>query len=300
MTLDARFREFARKYPRPSAHPAGATSNGDSTWDQDCGVFVYRFGQYVIGATAWVRANRVYGPTAWDVALASGALNPHAARCPAGGIHWWKSNTVSGRPGHVGVDLDGGGTRLAMATYAVISALAPALGYQSVSGYSRAKPAMKYAGWTDNYAGARYPLTAPAGTGPRPLPRTWKDAEMPKVIRRTTGDPEWSLIWPPLRGATPIERGYIVTVDPVRAKWWARNYDAGQGNEDAFERAEYVEAQEMARLDHEAWLRGQPVGGQGAVEIDYARIKADLAGLIPSVETIAGAVADEQWARQKE
>ena len=82
---------------------------------------------------------------------------------------------------------------------------------------------------------------------------------MPALIKRTDGNPEWSLVWPSLRGPDEKQRGYIVTTDPERAKWWARFYERGQGSGDKFERDEYVKAQAMARLDHEAWLAAQPV-----------------------------------------
>lgn len=168
-TLDEQFREFARKYPTPASHPNGPTANGDTTWDQDCAAFVYRFGMFVIGNQAWQDACEVFGPTAWDVARASGTLNADASKAPGGAIHWWRSSTLSGKPGHVGVDLIGGGTKLAMATYAADPELAPALGYASVAGYSAAKPAMKYVGWSLNYGGARFPITASAGGGATPI-----------------------------------------------------------------------------------------------------------------------------------
>lgn len=100
-------------------------------------------------------------------------------------------------------------------------------------------------------------LSATAGGGTTPLPNKRKDTDMPAVIKRATDTPEWSLIWPPLRGTSDLERGYEVTTDPERAKWWARFYELGQGTEDVFERDDYVKAQEFARLDHAAWLRGQ-------------------------------------------
>lgn len=138
---------FGQKYPNPAAHPNGATDNGDPTWDQDCAAFLNRFGEYT--TPGW--APRVYGPDAWDVAKASGPLNTDAARAPIGAIHWWR-----GGAGHVGVDLRGGGTHVAMASHAATSQVAPALGTQSVAGYNRARPSMTYAGWTTNYAGAAF------------------------------------------------------------------------------------------------------------------------------------------------
>jgi len=88
-----------------------------------------------------------------------------------------------------------------------------------------------------------------------------KENDMPAVIKRTEGTPEWSLIWPPLAGVDDLQKGYVVTNDPERAKWWTRFYELGAGTEDKFTRDEYIAAQKYARLDHEAWLRGQVAGG---------------------------------------
>ena len=100
---------------------------------------------------------------------------------------------------------------------------------------------------------------------------------MPAVIERTEGTPEWSLVWPSLAGPSAIERGYIVTRDRERAQWWERFYELGYGTADKFGRDEYIEAQKFARLDHAAWLAGQPGSATPApVVIDYVK----LAGLI--------------------
>lgn len=94
------------------------------------------------------------------------------------------------------------------------------------------------------------------------------------------------MVWPPLRGPDEKQRGYIVTTDPERAKWWTRFYEAGFDASDKFSRAEYIKAQEMARLDHEAWLAGQ--SALTAPAIDYSELAQHLS--IPSVAEIVSGV----------
>ena len=122
---------------------------------------------------------------------------------------------------------------------------------------------------------------------------------MPAVIKRTEGPPEWSLVAPSLAGPSEIERGYVVTSDPKRALWWERFYELGSGTADAFGRDEYVAAQKYARLDHDAWLAGQPGSATSTpVVIDYVK----LAGLIktPTLTEIAEAVNDDAAKRLTE
>jgi len=114
-----------------------------------------------------------------------------------------------------------------------------------------------------------------AGGEATPISTTSEGDSMPAVIERTEGTPEWSLVWPSLAGPSAIERGYIVTRDRERAQWWERFYELGYGTADKFGRDEYIEAQKFARLDHAAWLAGQPATATPAV-IDYEK----LAGLI--------------------
>lgn len=123
--------------------------------------------------------------------------------------------------------------------------------------------------------------TAVSGAGSSgggvPIPR--KDNDMPALIKRNTTPPEWSLIHPALRGPSELERGYIVTADPVRAIWWARFYAEGSGSEDSFARDDYVAAQASARLDATAW----PVSGGGTVPTGLAT-KADVDAAVASIQ----------------
>ena len=129
--------------------------------------------------------------------------------------------------------------------------------------------------------------------GGTPITMRKRDLTMPALIKRTGGTSEWSLVWPALAGPTSLERGYIVTTDAVRAKWWARFYETGQGSEDQFDRNTYVEAQANARLDHSAWLLGQTA----PVVIDYTKLAAAVK--IPTLAEIATAVNDDAAARLK-
>ena len=145
MVTDVQFaqlaRDYAARYPRPNT--------GEASWDQMCGNLMFRFGAYT--TAGW--NPRVSGPTAWTVAQNSGLLNGDSSQAPAGAIHWWKSG-AGGHPGHTAVDLHGGGRYTFMATWAVAERLGEAIGIQSVTGYSNAKPFMLYQGWTRSYAGA--------------------------------------------------------------------------------------------------------------------------------------------------
>ena len=116
--------------------------------------------------------------------------------------------------------------------------------------------------------------TKPASGETAPITEPLKGVDMPAVIKRTEGTPEWSLVWPSLVGQSKLERGYVVTTDPKRALWWERFYENGSGTADGFGRDEYIAAQEFARLDHAAWRSGQTTSP--APVIDYAK----LAGLI--------------------
>ena len=129
--------------------------------------------------------------------------------------------------------------------------------------------------------------SAPAASDTTPFQTFPEGDSMPAVIERTEGTPEWSLVLPSLAGPSELERGYIVTSDPKRALWWERFYELGSGTADKFGRDEYIAAQKFARLDHEAWVAGQP----DATTIDYTK----LASLIklPTAVQIAKTVNDD-------
>lgn len=180
VTLESKARDYARANQRPNT--------GEASWDQMCGNLMYRFGRFVHG-TGW--NPRITGPTAWDVALASGGRNMNPAAAPIGAIHWWR-NKSGNTPGHTGRDLVGGGTKVFMATWSVAESLGQAIGIQSVAGYSTAKSFMQYEGWTDNYAGAATTGSSLAGL------------DVVEIIDKPIGDIMARYIWAPGRGGLLI------------------------------------------------------------------------------------------------
>jgi hypothetical protein len=123
-------------------------------------------------------------------------------------------------------------------------------------------------GLVRNIAGERWhyqDVTAGGGfAGHTPTPITEEDEEddmyAPKVIFRTEGTPEWSLVAPHLAGASAAERGYLVTADRSVGEAWARLYAAGFGAEHArVNRAGYIALQAAARVLHEQWARAFPI-----------------------------------------
>lgn len=147
-------------------------------------------------------------------------------------------------------------------------------------------------------------LTGSAGGGATPIPEDIMGA--PKLVKKTEGGIEWMLVHPAFKGPSALEEGYVVTSNVTRAKWWARLYDAGLGNEDVYSRADYIELQSAARVDRLDWLRGQPIS-QGAAAIDFEPILAAIAAVPLKVEEaledefaeVPGAVADEAHDRME-
>lgn len=121
-----------------------------------------------------------------------------------------------------------------------------------------------------------------------------KESDMPKVIKRTTGTAEWSLVHYTLQGPSDLERGYLVTSNVERAKWWARFYGLGLGSEDEYERDEYIAAQASARLDNAAWVASQPEAAIITAEptiIDDATLKAITDASSAAVKTAVASLA---------
>lgn len=161
---------FARAQAFAKAHPTRPPSRSSGTWDQLCGVLVYQF----VGSLGGIKIDQIKSdagvgwrkrPTgsiasAIIVARGSGKLQPHAARAPIGAFHYWDI----GRHGHVGIDLNGGGSDVFMASTHVRWGWGSALGVQSVAGYSKATGA-RYLGWATNYTGGLPKL--PSEIGPR-------------------------------------------------------------------------------------------------------------------------------------
>lgn len=135
-----------RGYPTPT-----------TTWKDACGALINQFGLFIGG---WSPAPTLLGPSASDVMRASGPRNTNWRIAPLGAIHWF---TLAGSiHGHVGIDLDGGGSNVLSATgRAVKERLAPYLGIHSVDGYV-ATGGVTYEGWTMNYGGGRSKYVEPA------------------------------------------------------------------------------------------------------------------------------------------
>lgn len=133
---------------------ANATVDGH-TWNQYCALGMSRFQNYLGG---WTKAPKLFGPYAVTVAHASGTLNKTASKAPIGAYHFWSIGTA----GHVGIDLEGGGTTLGMmGTSALTTTIHAYIGISSVAKYNA--HGATYLGWATNYAG---------GVGKRPKETT--------------------------------------------------------------------------------------------------------------------------------
>lgn len=157
---------FAAVFP---ARPASRTSGN---WVGLCGVHMVQFGGFLGGATGADMKNQatVARPPWWKVAPGgdisqarlvadkSGPLNMNHAAAPIGAWHFW---AVPGVPaGHVGQDLNGGGSAVFMASSSLAEKWSSGgLGINSVTGYTNAKKAT-YRGWATNYSGGQVFLPA--------------------------------------------------------------------------------------------------------------------------------------------
>lgn len=136
--LETAFRSWVKANPKPS--------DADN-WDQQCAKGQFRFNKWLL----WLVAPKVTGPGAVDVARASGTLNKDWTKAPIGAWHYWSVGTH----GHVGQDLAGGGTRIAMFGSAKLNiTLAPFVGISSIAKYGSST----YMGWATNYGGGRSKL----------------------------------------------------------------------------------------------------------------------------------------------
>lgn len=147
-------RAFAKKYSkRPPTRSTG-------TWDQLCGVLMAQFGDYLGDATpgtlnGWKKKPTKSIASAKDVAKNSGKLSKDHLKAPIGAFHFWEIGTYW----HVGIDLNGRGQVIFMATTMLKSSWGSAIGVQSAVGYGA-----KYLGWSTNYSGGtmRLPSEKPA------------------------------------------------------------------------------------------------------------------------------------------
>lgn len=112
---------------------ARATPKRDGgSWSGWCASFNYRAGGF-----------RIPYPTATDAGSAAGLLS-NAQPAPLGAQHYWSGG--AGNAGHCSIEL-GGGLQL-MASSAVTDRWGVDMGTITLPNYARARPAMRYRGWS--------------------------------------------------------------------------------------------------------------------------------------------------------
>ena len=131
MTLDQKARTYAKLHP---THDGG-------TWHLWCGALMVRL------CIAYGRVPSFPFPATAKIAGdLAGVLNPDYTKAPIGAFHYW----TAASDGHVGLDTQGGGTSVFMASAFIAESLGNAIGFQSVEVYSR-NGAYPYRGWSMNY-----------------------------------------------------------------------------------------------------------------------------------------------------
>lgn len=157
-------------YDRARAFAAANPKRDGGTWDQWCGSLMWRFGQLPESSAR---------PSAIEAYRASRIISTDASQALTGAFHWWDI----GAYGHVGADLNGGGTTVFMATRKLAQVWGDAIGVNSVAGYSSMTGA-RYLGWSMDYAGGRIAGGgAPPGGGGGTLPKTTTEQDgIPGVI----------------------------------------------------------------------------------------------------------------------
>ncbi|MEX0169800.1 GH25 family lysozyme [Streptomyces sp. LMG1-1-1.1] len=128
--------------------------------------------------------------TAYDAWVASGAGHPDWSSAPRGAFHWWE-NPGSLTPGHVALDLDGGGSRCLMATGHLSGGedFAPGgfhIGTQAVSRYNSLS-GLTYLGWTLDNCGATMADVGQAGPGGTSYTLTAADQKVLQTLAQRGG-----------------------------------------------------------------------------------------------------------------
>ncbi|ADO71394.1 hypothetical protein [Stigmatella aurantiaca] len=146
-------------YDRARAYAAANPKRDGGSWAGWCGSLMFRFGQLPDSSAR---------DTAYLAYKASTIVSTNPSTALTGAFHWWDIGTA----GHVGADLNGGGTAVFMASNHLSASWGTAIGINSVSGYTSASGA-RYLGWSMDYAGGRIAGGgAPPGGGGGSLPRT--------------------------------------------------------------------------------------------------------------------------------
>lgn len=245
--------EYARGHKRPI---------DAEDWDQMCGNLMFRFGVWY----GWATVPTGNIDSAYRVAMASGWLNPDAAKAPVGAWHYF--DIAGPNNGHVMQDGRGGGSTCLMAGWSLHTQIGEAIGFQSVWGYVAEKNAT-YLGWATNYAGGTQEIEQPAPPTPTPEPTPTptpleegsnmaQRSYFARVRADGTDDGEWMLAGvdiPPLNEkGTEEERkqdGYRITNDIEVARVWARAYSYAPEERKAVHltRDLYIKQQVFARED---------------------------------------------------
>jgi hypothetical protein len=145
-------------YDRARAYAAAHPKRDGGTWNQWCGSLVWRFGALPESAVR---------PSAIAAYRDSTIVSTDPARALIGAFHFWDIGTY----GHVGVDLNGGGAAVFMASLNLSESWGDAIGINSVSGYG-ARTGARYLGWSMDYAGGRIAGGGGAPVGGGTVPRT--------------------------------------------------------------------------------------------------------------------------------
>lgn len=130
------------------AHPRKTVGEGGPSWASWCAALMF-----------WAGGFDRSCDTAETGSHQSKIVLSDASAAPRGAFHWWRM----GADGHVALDLDGGGSRLLMAS-AAVSNLGDGIGTISLARYRGAE----YAGWSHDFLGQRLSdvgTAAPAHSG---------------------------------------------------------------------------------------------------------------------------------------
>ena len=128
-------------YDRARAYAAAHPTRDGGSWAGWCGSLMWRFGQLPESSAR---------PSAIEAYRASKIVSTNPATALTGAFHWWDI----GADGHVGADLNGGGTAVFMASNHLSQSWGTAIGINSISGYT-SRSGARYLGWSMDYAGGR-------------------------------------------------------------------------------------------------------------------------------------------------
>lgn len=120
-------------------HPTKIDGSGGPSWGRWCAALMFWAGGFVRSADTAALARALSTLESGDAAIA-----------PRGAFHWWDIHGIN--DGHVGLDLDGGGTRVLMASSALTTVWGEHVGTSSVDTYALIVPST-YIGWSRDFIG---------------------------------------------------------------------------------------------------------------------------------------------------